>query len=139
MQLYISSKKEEREKLCIPKGKEPVITLFSSSLIQCTLPLQPTIANPQPPQTEPQNIVQPIVDVLDPTVTDSDPKPLQIKPQDNVQQTVDVLEPAEEPLSPVSTVAYGLDSDPEELSESKQTILYKQPELPSQSRDQNEQ
>ena len=50
-----------------------------------------------------------------------------------MQPTVDVIEPVEEPLSPVSTVAYGLDSDPEELSDPEQTILYEQPEMPSQS------
>ena len=107
---------------------------MSSSSIQCTLPLEPTIAYSEPPQIEPQNIVQPIVDVLDPTVADDpDADPLQIEPQDTVQQTVDVLEPAEEPLSLVSTVAYDLDSDPEELSDSEQTILSEQPEMPSQS------
>ena len=50
-----------------------------------------------------------------------------------MQQTVDVLGPVEEPLSPVSIVAYGLDSDPEELSDSEQTILYEQPQMLSQS------
>ena len=84
LKLYISSK-EKREKLCIPEGKEPVSTFFSSSPIQCTLPLEPTIACPEPLQIEPQNIVQPIVDVLDPTIADPDPEPLQIEPQDVVQ------------------------------------------------------
>ena len=99
--------------------------------MQCTLPLEPAIAYPEPPQIEPQNIAQPTVDVLVPAVVD--PEPLQIELQDIVQQTVDVLGPVEEPLSPVSTVAYGLDSDPEELSDSEQTILYEQPQMLSQS------
>ena len=93
LKLYISSKKEERKKLCIPKGKEPVGAFFSSSPIQCTLPLEPTIAYPEAFQIELQNIVQPIVDVLDLTVADPDPEPLQIEPQDIVQQIV--LEPVE--------------------------------------------
>ena len=33
----------------------------------------------------------------------------------------------------ISTVAYGLHSDPEKLSDSEQTILYEQLEMPSQS------
>ena len=148
LKLYVSSK-EEKEKQCIPKGKEPGSTFFLSSPMQCTLPLepavaypeppqiepqniaQPTVAYPEPPQIEPQNIAQPTVDVLVPVVVD--PEPLQIELQDIVQQTVDVLGPVEEPLSPVSTVAYGLDSDPEELSDSEQTILYEQPQMLSQS------
>ena len=124
---------EERERLCVSEEKEPVSTFFSSSPIQCTLPLEPTIACLEPLQTESQNIAQPVVDVLDPAVAYPDPEPLQIEPQDIEQQTVDVLEPAEEPLSIVSTVAYGLDSDPEELSDSEQSFLYQQPEMSSQS------
>ena len=113
------------------KGKEPGSTFFLSSTMQCTLPLEPAIAYPEPPQIEPQNIAQPTVDVLVPAVVDREP--LQIELQDIVQQTVDVLGPVEEPLSPVSTVAYGLDSDPEELSDSEQTNLYEQPQMLSQS------
>ena len=41
LKLYISSTMEERERLCVPKEKEPVSTFFSSSPIQCTLPLEP--------------------------------------------------------------------------------------------------
>ena len=130
LKLYVSSK-EEKEKQCIPKGKEPGSTFFLSSPMQCTFPLEPAVAYPEPPQIEPQNIAQPAVDVLVPAVVD--PEPLQIELQDIVQQTVDVLGPVEEPLFPVSTVAYGLDSDPEELSDSEQTILYEQPQMLSQS------
>ena len=100
------------------KGQKAIKKL-SSSPMECTLLLEPTIAYPEPLQIEPQNIVQPVVDVLDPTGVDPDLEPLQIKPQNIVQQIVDVLEPVEEPLLPVSTVAYGLDSDPEELTLNK--------------------